>query len=334
MQLTGEALPRHLASGLKALYVVYGDALLLVSEAADSIRVAAREAGYTERDTLIAEQYFKWDELRNCAQSLSLFAERRVIDLRIPGGKPGIEGGLALQDYVNHLPQDVLTLITLPKLDWTAQKTAWFGALARQGVMICADDIPRNQLPDWLAARLNRQAQSTDRTTLEFLADRCEGNLLAAFQEIQKLGLLFPPGALSFEQVREAVMDVARYDIFKLSEAMLAGDTMRYAHILEGLRAEGTATVLVLWAISEEIRTLGKLLYATRRTGNLQNALREVRIRREKAGLIENAARRLKLPHIERAIAHAARLDKIIKGLRQGDEWDELLQLGLRFAKS
>lgn len=333
MQLSCEALPRHLSSGLKPLYVVHGDALLLVIEAADAIRAAARNAGYAERDTLIAEQHFKWEELKNCAQSLSLFASRKVVDLRIPSGKPGTEGGQALQNYVSQMSDDVLTLITLPKLDWTAQKSQWFSALERYGVMICADDIPRAQLPDWLSGRLQRQSQSTDRATLDFLADRCEGNLLAAYQEIQKLGLLYPPGALSFEQVKEAVMDVARYDIFKLAEALLSGDTARYAHILDGLRAEGTATVLILWAISEEIRTLGKLLNATRRDGNLRDAMRELRVRRDKQSLIENAARRLKAPHIERALQHAAKLDKIIKGLKTGDVWDELLQLGLRFAK-
>lgn len=334
MQLTSEALPRHLASGLKPLYVVYGDALLLVIEAADSIRAAARLAGFAERDILVAEQHFKWAELSACTQNLSLFAERKVVDLRIPTGKPGAEGGQALQDYVAHQNDDVLTLITLPKLDWTAQKTQWFNALERHGVLICADDIPRSQLPGWLSGRLLRQDQSTDKLTLEFLADRCEGNLLAAFQEIQKLGLLFPAGAVSFEQVKEAVMDVARYDIFKLSEAMLAGDAARYAHILDGLRAEGTATVLVLWAISEDVRTLGKVLSAMQRGGNLRDAMRDMRVRRDKQNLIENAARRLRLLHIERAIGHAAKVDKTIKGLRQGDVWDELLQLGLRIATS
>ncbi|MFA6920754.1 MAG: DNA polymerase III subunit delta [Gallionella sp.] len=334
MQLSIEALPRHLSSGLKPLYVVHGDALLLVIEAADSIRAAARAAGYSERDTLNAEQHFKWGELKSCAQSLSLFAERKVVDLRIPSGKPGIEGGQALQEYVTRLNDDVLTLITLPKLDWQAQKSQWFNALERHGVVICADDIPRSKLPDWLAARLQRQGQSTDKATLEFLADRSEGNLIAAFQEIQKLGLLHPPGALSFDQVKEAVMDVARYDIFKLSEALLAGDTARYAHILEGLRAEGTATVLILWAVTEEIRTLGKLLLATRRGVNMSDAMREIRVRRDKQALIENAARRLKFPQIERAIAHCAKLDKTIKGLRSGDVWDEFLQLGMRFSKS
>lgn len=333
MNLASEDLPRHLASGLKPLYVVYGDALLLAIEAADSIRAAARAAGYSERETFVAEQHFKWGELRNSAQSLSLFASRKVVDLRIPSGKPGVEGGQALQDYCSSLSEDVLTLISLPKLDKTTQNSKWFGALQQHGVMITADDIPRSGLPRWIASRLQRQDQTADSATLEFLADRCEGNLLAAFQEIQKLALLFPAGELSFEQVKDAVMDVARYDIFKLSEAMLTGNAARFVRILDGLRAEGTATVLVLWAISEEIRTLGKVLQATQRGGNISNALRDARVWGPRQGLIENAARRLKFPHIERAMQQAARLDKTIKGLRQGDVWDELLQLGLRFAK-
>lgn len=334
MAITSEELPRHLASGLKPLYVVFGDALLLAIEAADSIRAAARAAGYSERETFIAEQHFKWGELHNSAQSLSLFATRKVIDLRIPSGKPGVEGGQALQAYCTSLVPDVLTLVSLPKLDWAAQKSQWFGALQQHGVVVSADDIPRNALPNWIAGRLKRQDQSVDPATLEFLADRCEGNLIAAFQEIQKLALLFPAGPLTFDQVKDAVMDVARYDIFKLSEAMLTGNAARYARILDGLRAEGTATVLVLWAISEDIRTLGKVLQAMQRGGNFSNALRDIRVRKDRQGLIENAARRLKFPHIERAMLQAARLDKTIKGLRPGDVWDELLQLGLRFSKS
>lgn len=334
MPISSDDLPRHLASGLKPLYVVYGDALLLAVEAADSIRAAARAAGYSERETFIAEQHFKWGELHNSAQSLSLFAERKVIDLRIPSGKPGTEGGQALQDYVANLSGDILTLVSLPKLDKTAQKSQWFGALERHGVMVSADDIPRNALPRWIAGRMKRQEQSVDEATLEFLADRCEGNLLAAFQEIQKLALLFPAGQVSFEQVKDAVMDVARYDIYKLTEAMLNGNATRFARILDGLRAEGTATVLVLWAISEEIRKLGKVLQAMQRGSNLNTAVRDARIWGASVGLVENAARRLKFPHIERAMQQAARLDRTIKGLRNGDVWDELLQLGLRFAKS
>ena len=333
MQITSDDLPRQLAKGLAPLYVVTGDALLLAIEAADSIRNAARAAGYSERETFIAEQHFKWAELRNSAQSLSLFAERKVIDLRIPSGKPGVEGGQALQEYVANMSPDILTLITLPRLDKTGQKSQWFTALERQAVLVTADDIPRAAMPGWIAGRLRRQEQSADKDTLEFLSDRCEGNLLAAFQEIQKLALLFPAGELSFEQVKDAVMDVARYDIFKLSEAMLGGNAERFARILEGLRAEGTATVLVLWAISEDIRTLGRVLQAVQRGGSIDGALREARVWGPRQGLIGSAARRFKFPHVERGMQQAARLDKTIKGLRQGDVWDELLQLGMRFAR-
>jgi DNA polymerase-3 subunit delta len=333
VNLNSEDLPRHLQAGLKPLYVVHGEALLLAIEAGDSIRAAARATGYSERETFVVEQHFKWAELKNATQSLSLFADKKIIDIRIPSGKPGVEGAQALQDYVTNLSPDILTLITLPKLDNTAQKSKWFATLQQHGVTITANDVPRNALPAWLAGRLKRQDQNADQTTLEFLADRCEGNLLAAFQEVQKLALLYPTGAVSFEQVKDAVTDVARYDIFKLSEAMLTGNAARFVRILDGLRGEGTATVLVLWAMSEEIRKLGKVLQAMQRGMNATSAMREARVWGASTSLIENAARRFKLPAVNNAIRHAALLDKTIKGLRQGDVWDELMQLGLRFAR-
>ncbi len=331
--ISSDDLARHLTAGLKPLYVVMGDALLLAVEAADSIRLAARNAGYAERETFVVEQYFKWAELQNSAQSMSLFSERKVIDIRIPTGKPGLEGGQALQNYTANLSPDILTLISLPKLDSTGLKSKWFAALQAQAVIVSADDIPRHALPAWLAGRLRRQGQSSDTATLEFLADKSEGNLLAAFQEVQKLALLYPAGVLSFEQVKDVVMDVSRFDITKLSEAMLTGNTARFARILDGLQAEGTATVLVLWAMTEDIRKLGKVLQILQRGGNVNSAIREARIWGANVGLIENATRRIKLPHINAAIQHAGRVDKTIKGLRQGDVWDELLQLGLRFSK-
>ncbi len=331
--INSDDLARHLAAGLKPLYVVTGDALLLAVEAADSIRTAAKAAGYAERETFVVEQYFKWAELRNSAQSLSLFAERKVIDIRIPTGKPGTEGSQALQDYVADMSPDILTLISLPKLDKTTQNSKWYSALQQKAVVVQAEDVSRNALPNWLAGRLKRQNQSADSATLDFLADRSEGNLLAAFQEVQKLALLYPEGVLSFEQVKDAVMDVSRYDITKLSEAMLSGNAARFARILDGLQAEGTATVLVLWSMSEDIRKLGKVLQAMQRGSNVSTAMREARIWGSNLSQIESAVRRIKLPHIERAMLQAARLDKTIKGLRSGDVWDELLQLGLRFAK-
>lgn len=334
MRISTEDLPQHLKRGLGSLYVIHGEALLLAIEAADAIRNAAREAGYTDRETIIAEQYFKWGELRNSAQSMSLFSSRKVIDLRIPSGKPGVEGAQALQDHCENLDPDTLTLISLPKLEGTAFKSKWFAALEQHGTIISADEVSLAALPAWIAGRLRRQGQSADADTLKFLADKVEGNLLAAYQEIQKLALLFPKGALSFDQVKDSVMDVARYDVFKLSEAMLTGDAERYARILEGLRAEGTATVLILWAIAEDIRALAKVSRAMQQSGNLANALRDARVWGAKQKLIERSVRRFTPTFAERALRQAALIDRLIKGLRQGDVWDELLQLGIRCARA
>ena len=334
MKLLCENLPHHLDSGLKPLYVIHGDALLLSIEAADAIRAAARAADYTEREVLTAELGFKWVELRNSTQSLSLFSTRKLVELRIPSGKPGVEGAQALQDYCEQLNADTVAIITLPRLDKAAQDSKWFAALAVHGVVIATEEIALNALPIWIAGRLKRQGQSADADTLSFLAERVEGNLLAAYQEIQKLALLFPAGSLSFEQVKDAVMDVARYDIFKLSEAMLTGDAVRFARILDGLRAEGEATVLILWALAEDIRALGKVLRAMQRGGNIASALRDARVWGVRQKSVERAVRRFNPSMAERALRQAANVDKVIKGLRQGEVWDELLQLGIRCARA
>jgi len=334
MKLSSEELPRHLAKGLAPLYVIHGEALLLSIEAADAIRAAARAAGYDEREVLTVEQGFKWSELRNSAQSLSLFSSRKLVELRIPTGKPGVDGAQAIQDYCAQLNADTVTVVTLPKLDKAGQSSKWFNALVENGVVIATEEIALNALPDWIAGRLQRQEQAADRDTLRFLAERVEGNLLAAYQEIQKLALLFPEGPLSFEQVKDAVMDVARYDVFKLTEAMLAGDAARYARILDGLRAEGESTVLILWALAEDIRAIAKVSRATQLSGNLASALRDARVWGPRQKLVERAVRRFNPAIAERALRKAAHIDKVVKGLRDGDVWDELLQLGVRCARA
>ena len=334
MKLTSEDLPRQLDKGLAPLYVIHGEALLLAIEAADAVRAAARTAGYTEREVLTVEPGFKWPELKNCAQSMSLFSEKKLVELRIPSGKPGVEGTQALQEYSGELNSDIVSLITLPRLDRSTQKSKWFSSLEERGVIITAEDIARHALPSWINGRLKRQEQSADADTLNFLADRVEGNLLAAWQEIQKLALLFPAGHLSFEQVKDAVMNVARYDVFKLSEAMLIGDAARFARILDGLRAEGTATTLILWALTEDIRTMGKVLYAMKNSGGISTALREARVWGARQKQMERAIRRFSPVVIGRALRQAAYVDRVAKGLRRGDIWDELLHLGVRFARA
>ena len=209
MRLPTEQLASQLARELKPLYTVFGDEPLLALEAGDRIRAKARAEGYDEREVLTADSSFKWPQLAMAANSQSLFASRKLLDLRIPNGKPGVEGSAALQTFCKSLPADTITLIYLPEIDWRAQKAGWFEALDHAGMMVEAKAVPRKALPQWLAARLKAQGQDADAEALAFIADRVEGNLMAAFQEVQKLALLFPPGPISFEQIREAVLDVA-----------------------------------------------------------------------------------------------------------------------------
>ena len=337
MQLRLEALDGHLSKGLALLYVITSDEHLLALEAADRIRKAARAQGYTERDVLSVERTFKWGELLAANQALSLFGDKKLIELRIPTGKPGKDGSAALQAYAKDLSPDNLTLITLPKLDWQTAKASWVTALQQAAVYIDIPNIERAQLPAWIGNRLAAQGQSAERQSLDFIADRVEGNLLAAHQEIQKLGLLHEPGKLTFEQVHDAVLNVARYDVFKLSEAMLTGDTARLVRMLEGLKGEGEALPLVLWAVAEEIRTLLKLKSGMSQGRPLNALLKEYRIWGPRERMMEPALRRVSLATLEAALQEAAQVDRMVKGLRAkkfaGDAWDAMLQLALRVAR-
>lgn len=337
MQLRNDALDAHLSKPLAGLYVITSDEHLLALEAADKIRKAARAQGFSEREVLVVDRSFKWGELLAANQSQSLFGDKKLIELRIPTGKPGKDGGKALQDYAASLSPDNVTLITLPKLDWATQKAAWVGSLQQAAVYIDIPLIERAQLPAWLGVRLAAQRQSANRECLDFIADRVEGNLLAAHQEIQKLALLYPEGPLSFEQIHDAVLNVARYDVFKLNEAMLSGDTTRLVRMLEGLKGEGEALPLVLWAVAEEVRTLLKLKSGVAQGRPLSQLTKEYRIWGPRERLIEPALRRLKLSTLESALQEAAQIDKMVKGLRakqfSGDAWDAMLQLGLKIAR-
>lgn len=342
MQVRAEALDAHLEKSLAPLYVISSDEHLLSMEAADRIRKRARSTGFSEREVLIVDRYFKWGELTSSQQSMSLFGDKKLIELRMPTGKPGKEGGQALQEYAascaaSTTADETLTLITLPKLDWATQKSAWVGALQRTAVYIDIPVVERNHLANWIGQRLAAQGQSADKIALDFMVERVEGNLLAAHQEIRKLGLLYPEGRLTVEQVHDAVLNVARYDVFKLSEAMLAGDVPRLVRMLEGLKGEGEALPLVLWALADEIRTLLKLKLGVNDGRPLAMLMKEYRIWGPRERLIPNAIARVTLRTLQTAMHESAQIDKMIKGLRArefaGDSWDALLQLAMRIAR-
>jgi len=333
MLLRPEKLSTHLQQGLQSLYVVTGDDPLLSMEAADAIRARAKQEDYLEREVLTVETGFSWSQLRESGASLSLFASKRVLELRMPGGKPGVEGAAALEAYATDLPPDTLSLVLLPKLDRRTKDSAWFSALSAAGVVVEVYPIDLDALPEWIARRLAAQNQSAERDTLAFLAQSVEGNLLAAHQEIQKLGLLYPPHKLSFDEVSEAVLNVARFDVFQLGDAMLQGDAGRAARILDGLRGEGQKPIPVLGVLAWLTRSLNKAKLALARGTDMAGALREGGFWGERQNLARRALPRLSATTLAQAQRQAAEIDRMSKGLKPGDVWDELLSLVLLVAK-
>ena len=346
MQLAASQLTPHLQKGLRSLYTLHGDEPLLIQETADAIRAAARTQGYTERTVhTVAGAHFDWSEVLAAGGSLSLFADKQIVEIRIPSGKPGKEGSVAIQQIAESARgnDSTLTLVVLPRLDKTIKSSPWFGALEAHGLTVQVEPVERAALPQWIAQRLAQQGQRVQageagQRTLQFFADRVEGNLLAAHQEVQKLALLYPAGELSWEQVEGAVNNVARYDVFKLSEAVLGGQPERVARMLDGLQAEGEAEVLVHYTLAEDIRALKRVKDAMAAGRPLPMALRENRI----WGLRERAFERV-LPRLDdrllaRLLRSAHLVDGIVKGLKQPDwpanNWQALQRLALMLCRA
>ncbi len=339
MQIKPEQLQAQLARGLKPLYLVHGDEPLLAQESADAIRAAARAAGFAERQVFVASgAHFDWSGVLGAAQEMSLFADRKLIEIRIPSGKPGKEGSEALQRYCDRLPAEVLTLVQCPKLEFAQQKAAWFGALDAAGISVRVETLDRKALPVWLGQRLARQGQRVrageeGQKTLAFFADRIEGNLLAAHQEMQKLALLHPAGELSFEQVEAAVLNLARYDTTKLSEAAWTGQVARVLRVLDGLRHEGESAVMVHWTLAEDLRGLARARAALDEGKPLPLAVKEARVWGIRERLIERALPQLAGHQVAHLLEAAAVCDGVIKGLKHPEwphgPWDALRRLVL-----
>ena len=323
MKLSIRQLDASLKKGIQPLYAIHGAEALLALEAADRIRDAARKDGATEREIFFAEPGADWSKLTASAANMSLFASKRLVEIRIPTGKPGAEGGKAITAYCNKLPNDAVTLILLPELDWQSLKTAWFTAIENTAVVIEAKPVTRDELPEFLAERLSRQGQRASLETLEWLAERVEGNLLAAKQEVEKLGLLLPKGEIALEAIREAVTDVSRFERDALIEALHAGDAGRVARVVESLEAEGEPLPLLLWTLTEELRKVMAVLAGQRPRGWMSP---------ERGEMLARTARRHDRASIGRELLRAHRIDRMIKGVETGDPWDSVVELALGIA--
>ena len=323
MRLTAEQFVERPPKSPAPLYAIHGAEPLAALEAADALRELARKSGYVEREVFNAQAGFDWGQLRSASNALSLFATQRMLELRIPTGKPGKEGSDAISQYCGRLPDDTVTLVLLPEIDWQGKQAKWFVALEATATMIEAAPVDRSRLPQWLKARLARQQQSVSEEGLEFLADRVEGNLLAAQQEIKKLALLCPPGEISLSLLEDSVANVSRFNPFQLVAAVHEGDVLRIQRMIDGLKAEDEAPPLILWVLANEIRTLARVKGVTRSGRPPQPS---------KAREMERIARRHTAKSIHALLLQAAEIDRMVKGLNQCNPWDALSALACGLA--
>jgi DNA polymerase III subunit delta len=327
MQLRSEQLPAHLAKAQFApLYLIHGDEPLLQIEAADLIRAAATKAGYSERDIWMIEQHFNWANATADQSNLSLFATKKITEIRVPSGRVGTEGGAHMAALARNASEDTLLLATFPKLDRTQQSSAWFTAWAEHGVVIEAKPVEREDMAAWLMQRLAQQDQKADKEAMQFLVDHCEGNLVAAIQEVRKLALVCPKPTLTLADIEDAVANVARYTLPELCDTFLRGDLARFTIVLNGLRDEGTATPPIIWQLSDCVHSLARAMMFSRGVAPAQ-AVRQAQIWKNKEA-VEAGLGRVN-PRVVAPCVHAlAELDAASKGLRpQIDVWAAMVGL-------
>jgi DNA polymerase-3 subunit delta len=331
-KLRADQLTAAVAKSLAPVYLVSGDEPLLIQESCDQIRKAARTQGFTEREIFHAETSFDWNQLLASANSLSLFADKKIFEIRMPSGKPGDKGTKAILEYLENPSPDNLLLVITEKLDSATQKSKWIKAIEDNGIHVQIWPIPPTQLSRWISTRLQQAGLSADNSAVDLLASRIEGNLLAAVQEIEKLALLTTNKHISYELMASAVADSARYDVFSLADKALHGDARAAAKTLQGLKGEGTDAITLLWAILRDIRSLNQIAQATAQGRAFEAAARQAGVWEKRQLLMQNALRRLKPAQLQQMLRKANAIDKSIKGMRNAEPWDELLDLVLNLA--
>ena len=332
MRLKPEQIAAALQKGLAPVYFISGDEPLQLGEMADAVRAAARKAGYDSREVLVADSGFSWNELMESAGSLSIFADKKIIDLRLPTGTPGTDGSKALIAYCERLPEDTLLLITAAKMAGASLKTRWFQALDKVGCVVQVWPLEGQDLIRWLQQRMQRRGLQAETEGIKILASRIEGNLLAAAQEIEKLYVLYGAGHLSNQQIFDVVADSSRFDVFKLMDSVLAAKVGRIFKILSGLQAEGVAAPVVLWALTREARVLIKIKQALAQGQNRALVFKNNQIWDKRQQLVSDALNRLGDSDLNSILTLSAKADRQIKGQQQGDPWETLLAVCLMFA--
>ena len=333
MNLKPDQLGQHLNGGLKPVYLVSGDEPLLTDEACGLIRNASKTAGYIEREVFTVDAQFKWDELLASGNALSLFAEKKLIELRITNGKPGDKGSKALQAFLASQSDDQILLVTTPKLDKATQRSKWYKALDDHGAVVTVWPLFSNQLPRWIGQRLNQAGLQAEPDAVQLLAELVDGNLLAASQEIEKLKLAVDTGStVSAEQIKNSVSNSSRFNVFDLVDSALLGDTAKALKILNGLKSEGIEAIRVLWALSREVRQLAGIAAEVASGQSPQQAMQNQRIWKNRQTLVGKALNRLKPRRLNNLLRRCGYVDRLVKGVGTGNPWDELARIVIGMA--
>ena len=334
MKIQANQLSSYLKKDLAPCYLVTGDEHLLVAEALDSIRLAARDKGFTSRESHVATRYFDWASLAASSANLSLFAEQRIIELRLPTGKPGTEGSKAIVALVDQLGPDLMLIVSAPKLETKATSAKWVKTLVANGVFLPIWPVDLRELPRWVDTRMRAAGLQPDRAAAALIADRVEGNLLAANQEIEKLRLLLGEGPVSAEEVADAVANSTRYDVYKLVDAALSADAQRAVKILGGLRAEGVEPIIVFWALGRELRMLAGLADAIQQRVDLGAAMQKARVWRNRQGLVRSCVSRVPDGAFHHLLQAVGRGDAAAKGQLRADPWQLATDIVLGLARA
>jgi DNA polymerase-3 subunit delta len=333
LRLNIDQLHRHLQDGLSSIYLIAGDEPLLAMEAGDQIRSQARKEGYTERDVYHVESGFDWNEITLSSSSMSLFAEKKIIEIRMPSGKAGVSGGKVLTQVAQSPPEDTLILIITGKLDKPTRNSKWYRAIESSGICLQLWPVAANQLPGWIAQRLELQGLQASKEALHLLADRLEGNLLAADQEIRKLSLLVEQQTVDVEDVLQVVTDNARHNIFEFIDAAMSKELEKLSRMLGHIRAEGVQPPVVLWAMARDFRLLFLVADALINNRSPDQALDAHGVWKSRRQMLVGAGRRKQAGYWAACLSRCAKIDRMIKGRADGNPWDELLQLGFRLAR-
>lgn len=333
MQISANALVKHLSGTPSPVVVIVGDEPLAKAESLDSVRQYARKLGAEERTSLLVERQFNWQTVTQFSQHFSLFSSHRILEIHIPGGKPGVDGAKVLSELAQQPMPDTTTIITLPTLERESKNSVWYQHLQAHALVVELKEVVVTQLPAWIKQRLAQQNQHTDDDSLVFMAQQVEGNMLAAHQEIQKLALLYPTGEITAAEIKDAVLNVARFDAFQLGEAMLQGDSERTIRILQGLQDEGEQPVAVMNPLIWLIRPLLRIKQAEAQGENLQSAMASARLFGDRQLLVKSAAQRLSIRQVEAALQKLSEIDRMAKGMMQGDAWLEISRLCFGLAR-